>query len=256
MASMLALCAGAEREGTGIEREKERDASDKQREATGADRKTLIAECRDEGLGRALSPTLGRERIGRLLLRNVVMRGWAVPCPRRWAVPCTACWAVPCWRMASMLVLRAGAEREGTGIDREKERDASDKQREATGADRKTLIAECRDEGLGRALSPTLGRERIGRLLLRNVVMRGWAVPCPRRWAVPCILPAGPCPAGEWHPCSRYAQAPKGRVPALRGKRKEMRRINKGRLREHLALSTYIRLFTSMPYRHTSDQEP
>ena len=45
--------------------------------------------------------------------------------------------------MASMLALRAGAEREGTGIEREKERDASDKQREATGADRKTLIAEC-----------------------------------------------------------------------------------------------------------------
>ena len=59
-----------------------------------------------------------------------------MPCPRRWAVPCTACWAVPCWRMASMLALRAGAEREGTGIEREKERDAS-------GADRKTLIAEC-----------------------------------------------------------------------------------------------------------------
>ena len=111
-----------------------------------------------------------RERIGRLLLRNVVMRGWAVPCPRRWAVPCTACWAVPCWRMASMLALRAGADREGTGIEREKERDAY-KQREATGADRKTLIAECRDEGLGRALSPTLGRALyclLGRALLAN----------------------------------------------------------------------------------------
>ena len=73
--------------------------------------------------------------------------------------------------MASMLALRAGAEREGTGIESEKERDASDKQREATGADRKTLIAECRDEGLGRALSPTLGRALyclLGRALLAN----------------------------------------------------------------------------------------